>query len=86
MWLTFASFFASYQQLYLGEQIHYGLSSTTYEGGTSSAFGMKALLDVHAHGGGDGGVEILWFEFRIRFSAFFIGGPYGFSSFNSSAG
>ena len=85
MRLIFASFFASYQQLSLGEQIHYGLSSTTYEGGTSSTFGMKTLLDVHAHGGGDGGVEILWFELWVRFSAFFIGGPYGLPSFNSPA-
>jgi hypothetical protein len=86
MWLTVASFFASYEKLSLCEQIHYRLSSSAYEGGTSAAFGMKALLDVHAHGGRDRGVEILWFELRVRFSAFFIGGSYGLAAFNSAAG
>ena len=47
---------------------------------------MKAFLDVHAHGGRDRGVEILWFELRIWFSAFFIGGSYGLAAFNSAAG
>ena len=78
-------FFVGCEQLSLGEQVHYGLASPTYEGGPSATFGMKALLDVHSHGGGDGGVEIFGFELRIRFSAFFICSSYGFPTFYSSA-
>ena len=69
----------------LDEQLHDGFAPSADEGGASTAFGVEALFHVHTHGGGDGGVKVLGFEFRIGFPAFLIRLPDGLPTLNSSS-